>query len=48
MMERLLPDDLASYESYMKERHRDCSTFDDGPDQPRLLRALAHLKKIQC
>ena len=48
--ERLLPDDLASYESYIEERHRKmiALTFDDGPDPTTTPQALAILKKYNA
>ena len=48
--ERLLPDDLASYQSYIEERHRKmiALTFDDGPDPTTTPQALAILKKYNA
>ncbi len=47
--ERLLPDDLTAQILYWRTPPNEwiCSDFDDGPDQPRLLRH-SHLKKYNC
>ena len=48
--ERLLPDDLASYQSYIEERHRKmiALTFDDGTRSNHDSSGAGHLKEIQC
>ena len=48
--ERLLSEDLASYHSYIEERHRKmiALTFDDGPDPTTTPQALSILKKYNA
>ena len=48
--DRLLPEDLESYQAYIEERHRKmiALTFDDGPDPTTTPQALSILKKFNA